>query len=78
MLKNINFFPIKTRIRTIHGILKLDTIDEKTNHLFVKFLKAKSEQELIAIEIHKYKQTTFNSNMNHYKAQIELFQEIKQ
>jgi len=51
ILKIIKFFPIKTSIRTIHKVLKLETIEERANQLFIKFLTAKANQDLIAHEI---------------------------
>ena len=46
---------------TIHRILKLETIEERANQLFIKFLKSKSKQSLIAQEIHHYMTTRTQS-----------------
>lgn len=51
ILRIIKYFPYKTSIRTIHKVLKLETIEERANNLFLKFLTNKSKQSLIAKEI---------------------------
>ncbi|RNA12218.1 RNA-directed DNA polymerase from mobile element jockey-like [Brachionus plicatilis] len=48
------YFPLKTPIRTIHKILKLETIEERANNLFLRFLSNKSKQVLIAKEIEQF------------------------
>ena len=45
---------MKTSISKMHKVLKLDTIEERANKLFIKFLKSKSNQELIANEINQF------------------------
>ena len=44
ILKIIKYFPTKTSIRSIHKVLNLDSIDERTNNLFVKFVKSKTKR----------------------------------
>ncbi|CAF1128993.1 unnamed protein product, partial [Brachionus calyciflorus] len=39
---------------TIHKVLKLDTIEERANKLFIKFLTTKSNHELIANDINQF------------------------
>ena len=51
VLKIKKHFPYKTSIRTIHKVLKLETIEERANNLFLRFLSNKSKQTLIAKEI---------------------------
>ncbi|RNA07328.1 hypothetical protein BpHYR1_027452, partial [Brachionus plicatilis] len=43
-----------TSIKHIHKVLNLETIEERANNLFVKFLTNKSKIETIAKEIQEY------------------------
>jgi hypothetical protein len=51
ILKIIKYFPLKTSIDTIHKTLKIEQIDDRAHSLFIKFLKSRSNHELIAKEI---------------------------
>jgi hypothetical protein len=54
ILKIIKHFPIKSSITSIHKNLKLDTISDRANKLFTKFVTSKNHQPLIAQEIAKF------------------------
>lgn len=74
ILKIIKYFPIKTPIRTIHKVLKLDTIEQRANNLFVKFLQSKTKQDIIAYEIQQFTQ---NHQANkRFKTPLDNFFEL--
>jgi hypothetical protein len=75
ILKIIKYFPIKTSIRTIHRVLKLETVEERANNLFTKFLLSKSKQELIASDISQYVEAQL-SQTKRFKTPFDLFQEL--
>ncbi|RMZ99165.1 AP-like endonuclease reverse transcriptase [Brachionus plicatilis] len=54
ILRTIKYFPIKTSIETIHKVLRLETVHERSNALFIKFKTSKSKLNLIANEIREY------------------------
>ena len=54
ILKIIKFFPLKASIDTIHKTLKMEKVEERSNSLFVKFLKSRTNHELIAKEINDF------------------------
>ncbi|RNA15901.1 hypothetical protein BpHYR1_053393 [Brachionus plicatilis] len=60
----LNFFPLKTSIDTIHKTLNIEKIEERTNSLFIKFLKSRSNHALIAEEINKFKKNKTAEALN--------------
>ena len=54
VLRNIHFFPIKTKITTIHNVLKVDLLNSRLTKLFSRFVQAKSHHKLINQELSNY------------------------
>ena len=73
ILRIIKRFPLKTSVNSIHKTLQIDTIDQRANKLFIKFIKTKSNNELIANEIAQYHAA---SNHNITKRFITPFDKI--
>ncbi|RNA03111.1 hypothetical protein BpHYR1_015186 [Brachionus plicatilis] len=61
-----------TSIKHIHKVLNLETIEERANNLFVKFLTNKSKIETIAKEIQEYKLSK-DINANVIKSNCKSF-----
>ena len=72
ILRIIKYFPIKTSIDTIHKELKIEKLEERSNHLFIKFLKAKQGHDLIAQEIQEYQARDLQVSNNKFATPLDF------
>ena len=76
ILRQIKYFPLKTRTSAIHNYFNVKTVESRTNDLLLKFTKSKINHDLISQELQIFKNeihpskrklwTIFDTMLDHY------------
>ena len=58
----------------MHKVLKIDKIENRSNQLFIKFMKTRVQHELIAKEIHDYLSKRPNESQQKFRTVYDKLQ----
>ena len=58
----------------MHKVLKIDKIEDRSNQLFIKFMKTRAQHELIAKEIHDYLSKRPNESQQKFRTVYDKLQ----
>ncbi|RNA43308.1 hypothetical protein BpHYR1_009597, partial [Brachionus plicatilis] len=77
VLKHIKFFPLKTKIVTIHKFLNLDLLEPRSKKLLYKFLTKRANHQQLIQDLESYQAKLTGNNTNEkFNSLFQIFKSI--